>query len=222
VILAQQCQFSYSARDFSLSIPEFKVNAGESVAIIGASGSGKTTFLNLLSGLMPVTSGEISIAGEKITEMNDFEMRAFRIANIGIIFQDFSLINYLSVLNNVILPYRINNSLQLNKAVRRYAIELLEKFDIADKSKRLINRLSRGEQQRVAICRALITRPRLIIADEATENLDPNNKKLAYQVLFDYIKSNNAVLISVTHDHSHLENFDNVFNFDTLNLEVSA
>ena len=115
------------------------------------------------------------------------------------------------------MPYRINKALQLNQDIKKQALKLLDHFGIVDKKTRNIYSLSHGEQQRVAICRALITQPDLIIADEATETLDPKNRQHTLNELQSYIKNNKATLIAVTHDHTSLDMFDRVIDFDQNN-----
>jgi putative ABC transport system ATP-binding protein len=148
-----------------------------------------------------------------VNEMHDTARRNFRITNIGFIFQDFGLLDYLDVRNNILHPFRITDALQLQADVRDRAEMLAEQMGIADKLQRHPVDLSHGERQRVAICRALLTEPKLILADEATGNLDPKNKLHILELLFDSVKSHGATLLAVTHDQELLPNFDRVVNF---------
>ena len=134
----------------------------------------------------------------------------FRISNIGFIFQEFELIEYLNVLDNILLPYRVNSSLRFNKAVRDRAVCLAESVGIGDKLRRHPDALSQGEKQRVAICRALVTEPKIIVADEPTGSLDSENKKSIMKIIHDQIDKSRATLLMVTHDHSLLDGFDRV------------
>ncbi len=206
-------QFGYSGSDFHLDIPSFRVRSGEKFAVIGPSGSGKTTLLNLVSGIITPGSGEVRVAGTDVGGMNDARRRAFRIRNIGLVFQDFELLDYLSVLDNILHPYRITGALRLDRAVRERAQWLAESLGVGDKLKRHPDHLSRGEKQRVAICRALLPEPRLLLADEATGNLDPTNKARILDLLFGSVDAHGATLLAVTHDHELLPRFDQVVDF---------
>ena len=153
------------------------------------------------------------MADTQIEQLSDAQRRDFRINNIGFVFQDFELIEYLNVMDNIIHPYRITRSLQLTPSVRQRAIQLAEKIGIGDKLKRYANDLSQGEKQRVAICRALLPGPKLVFADEATGNLDPRNKGRILDLLFDNVAEHGTTLLAVTHDHELLPRFDRVVDF---------
>jgi putative ABC transport system ATP-binding protein len=197
------------------------VRAGEKVAVIGPSGSGKTTLLNLLAGILVPDSGTIHVNENNVSGLSDAERRNFRISNIGFVFQEFELIDYLDVLDNILHPYRITRSLKLNPAVRAHAGSLAERMGIGDKLTRAINRLSQGEKQRVAICRALLPAPGLILADEATGNLDPRNKGQILDLLFQSVIDHEATLLAVTHDHELLPRFDRVIDFRDFRQEAA-
>jgi len=206
-------ELSYGSDGFRLSIPQLKINNTEKVAIIGPSGSGKTSLLKLISGIILPQKGEISIAGVTVNQLSDAERRDYRITNIGFIFQDFELLDYLSVQDNILHPFRITQALKIDSQVRSRAQELAEELGIANKMRRLTDTLSQGEKQRTAICRAMMTSPKLILADEATGNLDPSNKTKILDTLFRTTDKNKATLIAVTHDHELLERFDRVIDF---------
>jgi len=206
-------QFSYKTGSFHVSIPALSVEPCEKVAIIGPSGSGKTTLLNLISGIFLPQQGTVNVNNVDINHLSDTQRRAMRITSIGFIFQDFKLLDYLNVKDNILHPFRITSALSLTKIIQQRAEEIAEQLGIYDKLKSKPKELSQGEKQRVAICRALLTNPQLILADEATGNLDPQNKILILDQLFNYVKTHNATLIAVTHDHELLPSFDRVIDF---------
>jgi putative ABC transport system ATP-binding protein len=206
-------EFSYAVGDFCLSVPEFSVARGEKVAVIGPSGSGKTTLLNLVAGILSPNKGEVSVGEQRITQLSDSQRRDFRITNIGFVFQDFELLDYLNVLDNILHPYRITRALRLEGSVKRRAVALAEELGIGDKLKRQPNDLSQGEKQRAAICRALLPNPKVILADEATGNLDPANKMHILDLLFRSMKEHQATLLAVTHDYELLTRFHRVVDF---------
>ncbi len=207
-------EFRYPAGEFHLTIPGLKVKAGDKVGVIGPSGSGKTTLLNLVAGILTPSRGSVSVDQMEINSQDDVSRRDFRITNIGFIFQDFGLLDYLDVRDNILHPYRITGALQLNGDVRGRADELAGQMGIGDKMARHPTDLSHGERQRVAICRALLPGPKLILADEATGNLDPKSKLQILDLLFESVDSHNATLLAVTHDQQLLPHFDHVINFD--------
>ena len=206
-------EFAYAGTDFRLHIPDFRISHGEKVAIIGPSGSGKTTLLNLLAGILIPDRGQVSLAGQEISSMEDAARRDLRITQIGFVFQDFELIDYLNVLDNVLHPCRITRALALNTESRERAAALLARMGLGDKLERGVENLSQGEKQRVAICRALLPSPKLVLADEATGNLDPRNKAHILDLLFQAVQDHDATLLAVTHDHELLPSFDRVVDF---------
>jgi len=206
-------RFSYDEGDFSLEIPELKVADGETVAIVGPSGSGKTTLLNLIAGTATPRSGRVTTNGYEISGLHDAARRDFRIANIGLVFQEFELLEYLNVLDNILLPYRINPTLRLGTGVRERAEALAKRVGISDKLARFVNHLSQGEKQRIAVIRALVVQPPLLLADEPTGNLDPLNKDRVLDILLQYAEKNAATLVTVTHDHDILHRFQRVIDF---------
>ncbi len=213
MISIRSLEFYYRYGEFRLTVPEFRVTQGEKVAVIGPSGSGKTTLLNLIAGISAPISGTVSVDNTEVSALNDAQRRDFRITNIGFVFQDFELLEYLNVLDNILHPYRITRALTLDKAVRTRAVTLMDAMDIADKHRRFANDLSQGEKQRAAICRALLPHPKLILADEATGNLDPENKTLILDLLFQTVEEHDATLLAFTHDHELLKRFDRVIDF---------
>lgn len=216
MIQTKDLHFQYAADSFSLRIPNVRVESGEKVAITGASGSGKTTFLSLLSGILLPNSGEISVGGNEVSRLSDGKRREFRLKNIGFVFQDFELIEYLSAHDNILLPFRLNPAMRMNAEVVSRAGELASKMGIDDKMKRYPAQLSQGEKQRVALCRALITNPEYVFADEATGNLDPENKKLILDLLMKELALTGGTLLAITHDHELIDHFDRKIDFNEI------
>ena len=213
MISISDLRFRYSQGGFALHVPELEVETGERVAVIGPSGSGKTTLLNLIAGIRSPQSGRVITNQVEVSDLADGARRDFRIRNIGLVFQEFELLEYLNVLDNILLAYRINASLDLNNEVRRRAIGLAEMMGIGDKVSRNVRKLSQGEKQRVAVCRALLAEPPLLLADEPTGNLDPTNKDRVLDILIEYAESKGSTLVTVTHDHDLLSRFQRVIDF---------
>jgi ABC-type lipoprotein export system ATPase subunit len=213
MINIQDLHFRYPNSEFQLSIPEFTVAPGERVAVVGPSGSGKTSLLNLLAGILIPSSGAIEVGKANVKELNDASRRDFRIRNIGFVFQDFELLDYLTIQDNILHPYRISSMLKLSNEVRQRTLDLAEQMGISKHLKKHPGELSQGEKQRAAICRALLPNPSLILADEATGNLDPTNKTRILDLLFESVAEHDATLVAVTHDHELLPRFDRVVDF---------
>ncbi len=215
MITISNLHFHYPNSEFRLTVPESAVSSGEKIAVVGPSGSGKTTLLNLLAGILTPDQGKVQVGEVAVSEQGDAGRRDFRISNIGFIFQDFELLDYLSILDNILHPYRITGALQLTGEVRQRAISLAEEMGIAGHLKKHPDELSQGEKQRAAICRALLPKPDLILADEATGNLDPANKTRILDLLFKSVEDHDATLVAVTHDHELLPRFDRVIDFQS-------
>lgn len=208
--------FHYPRSDFSLEIKKLHFESASKTALIGPSGFGKTTLLNLMAGLLLPDSGEIEVAGSHLKHLSEKERRDFRIRNIGFVFQDFRLIPYLNVLDNMLLPFRINRILPLDKEARQKALQLADALGLDGKLMKYPDKLSHGERQRVAICRALVNNPPVILADEPTGNLDPQNKRKIMEILFGYVEEHLATLVTVTHDLQILEGFNKTIDFADL------
>jgi putative ABC transport system ATP-binding protein len=214
MICIHELTFTYGDGTFRLRIPKLTLDAGRSAVIVGPSGSGKTTLLNLIAGILHGTGGEITVGNAAVHRLRDADRRLFRLLNIGQVFQDFQLIDYLNVLDNVLLPCRIHPSVTVTNALRERACELLHSVEMSDFVRRSVTRLSQGERQRVAICRALLLSPQVVLADEPTGNLDPVNAERIVRLLLTEAQRSGATLIMVTHDHSLLPYFDYVMPFD--------
>jgi len=211
--------FAYPEGEFRLTVPELTVEAGEKIAVIGPSGSGKTTLLNLVAGIFTPAGGTVNVGGTEVSALGDASRRDFRVTTVGFVFQDFELLDYLTVRDNILHPYRITGALKLDGGARKRAEDLAASMGIAGHLSRRPGSLSQGEKQRAAICRALLPRPRLILADEATGNLDPKNKAHILDLLFEAVEKHGATLLAVTHDHELLPRFDRVVDFAAFRVE---
>lgn len=174
----------------------FKVEKAQSVAILGKSGSGKSTFLSLVAGLDRPQSGKIIINNHDITLMSEEELTKFRAQQIGIVFQQFHLMSTLTALENVMLPLEI---LKIPDAVN-LAQDILKKVELGHRLHHFPNELSGGECQRVAIARALVTKPKLLLADEPSGNLDNETGDFVMKLLFELVQDFQTTLLLVTHD----------------------
>lgn len=222
MIRVENLTFGYGTGGFRLRVPEFEVAETERVAIVGPSGSGKTTLLNLIAGILTPESGRIDVAGTEVSALADAARRRFRAGHIGFVFQDFALLDYLPARQNILYPYRITPALTLDSAARDRAQALADACRIGDKLDRHPSALSQGEQQRVAICRALVTQPKLILSDEATGNLDPDSKANILDLLFEQAAEAGAAVLAVTHDHELLPRFERVLDFAQFREEVAG
>jgi len=172
----------------------FQVKRGEWLTIMGPSGSGKTTLLNLIAGLDTPTSGKIVVKGKIISSMSHDERAKFRRENIGIVFQHFHLIPYLTALENVMLAQYVHSMPD-----REEALNALRLVGLESKAENYPSQLSGGEQQRVAIARAIINDPAVILADEPTGNLDAENERIVLEI-FERLKEDGKTIVVVTHN----------------------
>lgn len=180
-------------KDINLDIAK-----GRTISILGKSGSGKTTLLSILSGIEQVDSGDIFFKNDKISILSQDELTKIRSNSIGVIFQQFHLIEHLNALENVLLPLEILGI----KNGEAKAKELLEKVGLGDRLDHFPGQLSGGEKQRVAISRAMAISPDLLLADEPSGSLDEETGQMVMDLLFDLVKENNMALILVTHEKS--------------------
>jgi len=211
VIRIEGLAFAYAGSPFRLRVPALTLAPGACVALTGPSGTGKTTLLKLIAGILRPSAGGIRIGDAEISRLGDAARRDFRSRRIGFVFQDFGLIDYLTVHDNIVHPYRVA-ALRLTPAVHTAARAMADELGLADLARRFPAALSQGERQRVAICRALLTEPALILADEPTGNLDADNKRLIVDQLTAQARRTGATLLTVTHDSSVLDAFDQVID----------
>lgn len=182
---------------YALKNINFQIKKGELVVLKGASGSGKSTILSLVAGLLKPSSGEVILWDKSISKLPDDFAVVFRREHIGFIFQKFNLIEDLSVKENILLPLIPANLDE--KLINQRAKSLLERFGISEKENELVKNLSGGQQQRVVICRALINEPEIIIADEPTANLDEKLSQDFVSFLAE-LKKDGKTIIVATHD----------------------
>lgn len=212
MIELQDIEFAYRSGGFRLRVENLDISAGEKVAITGPSGSGKTTLLNLVAGVLVPEKGAVVVDGIGVSELPQEDRQDFRILRMGLVFQEFELLEYLNVLDNVLLPYRVSPVLTLDDEVRERAAVSIRQVGLGLKAQRFPAQLSQGEKQRVAVCRALVTRPSLILCDEPTGNLDPSNRDHILQILLDYSDASRGPLVVITHDTDLLKCFDRVLD----------
>lgn len=197
----------YDAKVCALDDIFLSVRHGEWLSIMGSSGSGKTTFLNIISGLDRATRGEVLVNGQDITKLTTDELTRFRRENIGLVFQQFYLISYLNALENVMLAQYFHS--MADEAEARQALEVV---GLSERIYHLPSQLSGGEQQRVCLARALINSPKLLLADEPTGNLDKANEDMVMR-LFQERHREGYTIIMVTHDPEVAAMADRVIHF---------
>jgi len=210
---------------FSLSCPAFQMAPGERVLLIGASGSGKSTLLSLICGIVPATRGRVSVGGTDLGTLSAGGRDRFRAEQIGVIFQQFNLLPYAKVIDNILLPLRFapHRRARAGGAVTE-AARLCAGLGLPDEVlSRQAGRLSVGQQQRVAVARALIGAPPLIVADEPTSALDAETQDSFLRLLFDRTDEVQSALLMVSHDERLASRFDRVIRLaDIVSTERSA
>jgi putative ABC transport system ATP-binding protein len=196
------------------------VAPGEYVAIVGESGVGKSTLLNIIAGLDVPDGGQLLLEGRDLARLDEEARTQVRRTRMGFVFQAFHLLPHLSVARNVALPLALNG--QSGRAVDERVAELLEAVGLAQRAASLPRELSGGESQRVAVARALAHRPALVLADEPTGNLDPDNAAIILEVLRTQIKRDNAAGILVTHSAAAAASTDRVYELTRAGLTLRA
>ncbi|MEL6987241.1 MAG: ATP-binding cassette domain-containing protein [Bacteroidota bacterium] len=196
MIASKNISYSYDGNQI-LTFPDINCSAGEQSLLLGQSGTGKTTLLHLLGGLLKPKSGEILIDGNNIANMSNEQLDKFRGQNIGIIFQKTHFLNALNVEENLVLAQNLAG-LKTNKSLIE---NVLQRLNVGHKLNAKTSELSQGEQQRVAIARALVVEPKVILADEPTSALDDKNCDEVIQLLEQQAEIANAALLIVTHDN---------------------
>jgi len=210
---------SYGAREVLKDL-SFELAAGTSLAMIGRSGSGKSTLLHLAAGIDLASTGRVYLDGQDLDSLSDNDRSLLRRRCVGLVFQFFHLLPHLSVLDNVGLPGWVANDAGAD--VRRRSLELLDRVGLADRAADRAGNLSGGEMQRVALCRALLRRPSLLLADEPTGNLDEAAGKLVMDLLFELSRDEGAGLLYVTHSREQAARADRVLRLRDGSLVVDA
>ncbi|MHC4809636.1 MAG: ABC transporter ATP-binding protein [Planctomycetota bacterium] len=195
---------------FRLEVPEVDLEAGAVLACIGPSGCGKTTLLHAATGILPVAGGTCELAGRDLAGMDDAARRAWRLRTVGMVFQDFGLLEYLTAEQNILLTARLARLPR--RASRERAHALAERLGIQRLLRRRPSRLSQGERQRVAICRALVPEPRLLACDEPTGTLDPDRAAATVELIRERATEIDAAVLLITHDHGLLDRCDRVLD----------
>ena len=217
MIRCEQIEFGYPSSDFRLAIPAFAVAQGEKAALIGPSGSGKTTLLDLIAGVRTPYRGRVTVGETIVSELSDAARRRFRLAQVGFVFQSFDLFGHLTVRENALCALAAGGAARAERMAAEAELErLAAAVGMTDRLDRRAERLSRGEQQRAALCRALVHRPVVVLADEPTGNLDPGNKTSVMRLLVDAAAERGATLLAATHDESLLPLFDRVIDLRDL------
>lgn len=219
--------FGWETGKTLLSIGDFRIEKGESVFLKGPSGSGKSTLLGLIGGVLTPGSGEINIAGNNIANAAPARRDQVRADHLGIIFQQFNLLPYLSVLGNITLPCRFSAQRKRTSA-ETYASPALEAEALVaslglppDTLRQTVSKLSVGQQQRVAVARALIGSPQLIIADEPTSALDEENRDKFIELLNAQRAKFESSLLFVSHDRTLAKHFDRAIELSAINTALS-
>ena len=205
-------EFGYGAGAFQLRLAALQIAANEAVAFVGPSGCGKTTLIHLIAGILRPTRGQISVLGQDLGGLGEAERRRLRAQKIGLVFQEFELLDYLSVRDNVLLANMINRALPPARRMRAAAERLAASLGLGDALGRRPAQLAQGERQRVAICRALLNEPAILIADEPTGNLDPDTKAAIMALIWQQVRARGCTFLMITHDHGLLAPFDRVID----------
>jgi putative ABC transport system ATP-binding protein len=200
-----------------VDVPSFSLESGQQMALCGTSGTGKTTFLNLIAGILQPDQGRIKLDGCDMSGIHEAARDRLRARTIGYIFQTFNLLQGYSCIENVLLGMRFGPG-----ADRRRAGALLERVGLGQRLDHLPCQLSTGQQQRVAVARALANRPKLVLADEPTGNLDPASAAESLGLIRETCRENGAALLLVSHDREVLGQFDNVRDLAEINLAAAT
>ncbi|UXR65140.1 ABC transporter ATP-binding protein [Bdellovibrio bacteriovorus] len=224
LITLRDLSYTYSGQTSpTLHVPEFRVNKGEELFLYGPSGTGKTTLLEILAGVLRPTRGSVEILGRDLVKMSDAERDAFRAEHMGYVFQSFNLIPYLSVQENIELPLHLSASrkARLGTVDTEMVIRALcGNLGIADLLEKKVTELSVGQQQRVAVARALLGKPDLLLADEPTSALDADHREKFLKLMFELSELYGTTVIFVSHDRSIEKLFSRSLSLESINKVV--
>jgi len=190
----------------------FSISANEYVGVIGKSGAGKTTLINMLSGVDQITGGEVYVNGTAVHALGDDQLALWRGLNLGVVFQSFHLLPMLSLLDNITLAMDFCGTYRHGKSEKR-AMALLDSVELADHARKLPAQISGGEKQRVAIARALVNDPAVILADEPTGRLDSATSETIFRI-FDHLIARGKTIVMVSHDRTLADRVNRVFNLE--------
>lgn len=219
LIELQEVHYRYPQRPKdTLAIPSFVMKPGEKVFLYGPSGSGKTTLLEVLAGVLQA-KGEVKVLGKNLSQLSAQERDLFRSQHLGYIFQSFNLLPYLSVKENILLPLQLSDQKKQRAGsdANQTLAHLTTRLGIADYLQDSVSQLSVGQQQRVAVARALIGKPELILADEPTSALDSDHREMFLNLLFDLAKEQGTGILFVSHDRQ----IQNLFDRQVSLLEIN-
>lgn len=206
VIRLSDVAYRFPGHDrLTLRVPSFSVPEGEHTAVTGPSGCGKTTLLRLIAGVLVPSEGSVRTLGTDTASLHHKARSRQRLQLIGMVFQDFAILDYLTAFENIMLTASIGCA--DSGSSREHARALAERAGIGHVLHRRPGRLSQGERQRVAVCRALVTKPRLVVCDEPTGNLDPSRSKEIIELVVSEADTLGSTVITVTHDHTVLDRF---------------
>jgi len=223
--LVLQCMgVNKSFRDAGLSVDvlsdiNLSIAAGERIAIVGSSGSGKSTLLHLLGGLEEPTQGEVWVAGKKLSELNEAKRGMWRNQMLGFIYQFHHLLPEFTALENVAMPLLIRKTNPSD--AKRQAFEILDKVGLSKRVDHKPGEMSGGERQRAAIARALVTKPRCVLADEPTGNLDRHTADQVYQTMLELNAAIETSLVVVTHDETLAHRMDKIYHIKDGKLQTT-
>ncbi len=207
----QNLVFGFPRSRFRLRIPALEIEAKSQVACVGPSGCGKSTLIGVITGLFRPQSGTVTCDGRDVSAAPDRERRRWRRRRVGLVFQEFELLDHLTVQENILLPPLLAGD-RITPALRDRARALADRAGLSGLERRKPRRLSHGERQRVAVCRALILSPPLLVCDEPTGSLDPRTAASIMDLIQDEATDGGHTLLVVTHDHSLLGRFAGVID----------
>lgn len=222
MLLLEEVQKSYQQADGSplriLDVPRYELGAGEQAVLLGRSGCGKTTLLHVIAGISRADSGLVQVAGIDLGRLGEAGRDRFRAANVGYVFQTFNLLPGFSALENILLGMSFSSG----RVDRQHAIGLLERVGLRSRADHRPTALSVGEQQRVAVARALANRPRLLLADEPTANVDPANQQQVVDLIRETCQEQGVTLLMVTHAMEVASQFARVDRLEQINRALQV